>query len=75
VFDDPQVKARNMEINMPHPAAGEVKLVASPMRLSETPVQYQNPPPMLGQHTAQILASVLGYSEQQITALSGQGII
>ncbi len=75
VFDDPQVKARGMEVGLPHPAAGEVKLVASPMRLSETPVQYRNPPPMLGQHTAEILATVLGYSEQDIATLSGKGVI
>ena len=48
VFDDPQVRARGMQIELPHPVAGSVSLVANPLRLSETPVTYRSAPPPLG---------------------------
>src|SRR5882672_2119903 len=55
VFADPQVQHRQMTVQMPHPLAGEVRLVASPMKFSATPVQYRRPPPLLGEHTAEVL--------------------
>ncbi|PXX40343.1 CaiB/BaiF CoA transferase family protein [Undibacterium pigrum] len=75
VFEDPQVLARQMQINLPHPTAGQVKLVASPMKLSATPVTYPSAPPLLGQHTGSVLAAVLGYDEQQLQALKAKNII
>ncbi|MFZ6746587.1 CaiB/BaiF CoA transferase family protein [Undibacterium sp. JH2W] len=75
VFDDPQVLAREMQINLPHPTAGQVKLVASPMKLSATPVTYPSAPPLLGQHTQSVLTTVLGYDEQQLQALKAKNII
>lgn len=75
VFNDPQVQARQMQVNLSHPLAGEVKLVGSPMKLSLTPVQYQLPPPLLGQHTAQILSQRLGYSAEQLEQLRQRGVI
>ncbi len=75
VFNDPQVKARGMQITLPHPSAGSVKLVGSPMKLSATPPDYQSPPPLLGQHTDQILKSVLGYDDEQLSQLKQRGII
>ncbi len=60
VFDDAQVKARGVQISLPHALAGEVKLVANPIRLSRTPVQYRSPPPLLGEHNAEVLADWLG---------------
>jgi crotonobetainyl-CoA:carnitine CoA-transferase CaiB-like acyl-CoA transferase len=60
VFADPQVLARQMSISLPHPAFGEVPLVANPLRLSASPVQYRMAPPSLGEHTAQVLADWLG---------------
>jgi len=75
VFNDPQVKARGMQITLPHPSAGSVKLVGSPMKLSATPPDYQSPPPLLGQHTDQILKSVLGYDDEQLSQLRQRGII
>ena len=59
VFDDPQVQARGMRIDMPHPVAGSVPLVANPIRMSATPVAYDRPPPMLGVHTDEVLADWL----------------
>ena len=68
VFADPQVQARAMTVQMPHPAAGHVNLVASPMKFSATPVQYRRAPPLLGQHTTELLREA-GLSDAQIAAL------
>ncbi|MDP3139653.1 MAG: CoA transferase, partial [Burkholderiaceae bacterium] len=62
VFEEPQVIARGMKIELDHPTAGKVPLVASPMRFSATPVEYLNPPPVLGQHTDETLRTVLNLS-------------
>ena len=68
VFADPQVLARDMPVEMPHPLSGSVRLVASPMKFSATPVQYRRPPPLLGQHTEQILGE-FGLGDAEIAAL------
>ncbi|MES2688657.1 MAG: CaiB/BaiF CoA-transferase family protein [Pseudomonadota bacterium] len=60
VFADPQVVARGLQIKLPHALAGSVPLVANPIRLSGSPVAYQRPPPLLGEHTAEVLAQWLG---------------
>ena len=74
VFADPQVIARGMTVEMPHPLAGSVKLVASPIRFSGTPVTYRRPPPLLGQHTDEVLAEA-GLSQGEITALRSASVI
>ncbi len=58
VFADPQVRARNMSVGVPHPQNDSLKLVASPMKLSVTPVQVRRAPPLLGQHTLEVLAEI-----------------
>jgi crotonobetainyl-CoA:carnitine CoA-transferase CaiB-like acyl-CoA transferase len=60
VFADPQVLAREMKIELLHPAFDSVPLVANPIRLSATPVQYVQAPPLLGEHTSAVLANWLG---------------
>jgi len=55
VFEDPQVQSRNARIEMPHPLAKQLALVANPIRMSESPVQYRHAPPTLGQHTSEVL--------------------
>ena len=60
VFDDAQIKARGVQISLPHALSGEVKLVANPIRLSRTPVEYRSAPPLLGEHSAEVLADWLG---------------
>ena len=68
VFADPQVLARGMTTEMAHPLAGSVRLVASPMRFSVTPVQYRRAPPLLGQHTAEVLHE-MGLTAAEVEAL------
>ncbi|MFZ3322760.1 MAG: CaiB/BaiF CoA-transferase family protein [Usitatibacter sp.] len=75
VFADPQVLHRGMQVTVPHPAAGEVRMVASPMKFSDTPIAYDAPPPTLGQHTDEILGRVLGMTHEQIEALRASGIL
>lgn len=75
MYDDPQVKARGLRMEMPHPLAGKVPTVANPIRLSATPVEYRQAPPLLGQHTHEVLQEVLGLSGERIHALAAQGII
>jgi crotonobetainyl-CoA:carnitine CoA-transferase CaiB-like acyl-CoA transferase len=75
VFDDPQIKARGLRIELPHPLGGRVPLVANPIRLSETPVEYRAAPPLLGQHTREILETLLGMSGEEIAALASSGVI
>lgn len=62
VFADPQVVARGLRVDLPHPVSGTVPTVANPIRLSETPVSYRLAPPLLGQHTDEVLAQWLGGS-------------
>ena len=74
VFQNEQVRHRGLRVDIPHPL-GTVPTVASPMRFSATPVQYEVPPPMLGQHTREVLNAVLGMSDAEIDALRAQGIV
>jgi len=74
VFADPQVKHRQMQVELPHAACGSVPGVASPVKFSQTPIEYNAAPPTLGQHTDEVLAS-LGLSEAEITQLKAQKVI
>lgn len=75
VFDDPQVRARNMLLQLDHPTAGKMPSIANPIRLSKSPVQYRRAPPTLGQHTREVLEEVLGLSVEEISSLSAKGAI
>jgi crotonobetainyl-CoA:carnitine CoA-transferase CaiB-like acyl-CoA transferase len=75
VFAEPQVKARGVRIELEHPAAGRLPMVASPMRFSGTPLEYRIPPPLLGEHTEEVLRDVLGKSAQEIARLRAEGVI
>ncbi|MBD8575109.1 CoA transferase [Pseudomonas syringae] len=74
VFADPQVVARGLAIELPHALGGTVPLVASPIRLSQTPVEYRRAPPLLGEHTQAVLRDVLGLSDEAI-ALLHEGLV
>jgi formyl-CoA transferase len=75
VFDNPQVKAREVAIELPHPAAGTVKLVRNPIRMSRTAATSDKAPPLLGQHTDEVLRDVLGKSAVEIEALREKGVL
>jgi crotonobetainyl-CoA:carnitine CoA-transferase CaiB-like acyl-CoA transferase len=75
VFADPQVQARNTRIDMPHPLVSQVPLVANPIRMSESPVQYRHAPPTLGQHTNEVLSDWLAATAAEIDALRAKGAI
>jgi crotonobetainyl-CoA:carnitine CoA-transferase CaiB-like acyl-CoA transferase len=75
-FADPQVKARNAVVHMLHPATSDgVDVIANPVRLSETPPDYRLPPPLLGQHTDEILSERLGLDDAKLAMLRKCGVI
>ena len=78
VFADPHVQARGVVVEMPHaslPQGGTVKVIANPVRLSETPADYRLPPPVLGQHTDEVLKQALGLDDGRLAELRGKGVI
>ena len=75
VFADPQVQARGLQMQMEHPSAGPIPLVASPIRLSDTPVQYHQAPPELGQHTREVLKDCLNMNDKTMNELFAQGVL
>jgi len=75
VFEEPQVRARGVKIELEHPVAGLLPMVASPMRFSETGLEYKRPPPLLGQHTDEVLRGLLGRNEDDIAKLRADGVI
>jgi len=66
-----------MEISMPHPAAasGQVSLIGNPIKYSDTPADYRRAPPMLGQHTDELLAQLLELSAEEIGSLREDGVV
>lgn len=75
VFADPQVLARGLAMTMPHGLAGSVPQVASPLRLSKTPVEYRRAPPLLGEHTEEVLQQVLGMLPERIRQLQAGKVL
>jgi crotonobetainyl-CoA:carnitine CoA-transferase CaiB-like acyl-CoA transferase len=75
VFADAQVQARGMQIELKHPLSGTVASVASPMNFSGTPIKYRDSAPLLGQHTDDVLASLVNLSEAEIRALKKDSVI
>lgn len=75
VFADPQIKARGMRIELPHPVAGSVPSVANPVRFSATPVQYQHAAPELGKHTQDVLQELLDLDTAELAELDAAGVI
>ena len=75
VFADPHVQARGMVTHWQHPLKHDLKLVASPLKLEKTPVRTDLPPPLLGQHTDEVLGELLGYDAARIAALRDAGAV
>jgi len=75
VFADPQVKHREMLREIPHPLSGTLRIIANPVRFSDTPVEYGRWPPLLGEHTAEVLREMLAMSDGEIEALREEKVI
>lgn len=75
VFAHPQVQDRGMKLDLPHPLSGSLPQVASPIRMSATPPTYASPPPMLGQHTREVLQERLGLTSEEVERLKAGGVI
>jgi CoA:oxalate CoA-transferase len=75
IFDDPQVAARRLMIDVPDPILGSVKLVGPAARLSGSPEPLTGPAPLLGEHNAEVLAEMLGYTRDQVARLEEEGVI
>ena len=75
VFADPQVQHRGLQLELDHPHAGKVASVANPIKMSLTPVQYDQAPPLLGQHTGEVLTRLLGLDAREISRLQQDNII
>lgn len=74
-LDEPQVVARDMLVDIPHAQNPGFRMVGSPLKLSETPVEYQRPAPMLGEHTDEVLKRRLGLDDARLAALKAEGVI
>ncbi len=75
VFSDPHVIARNMVLEMEHSSGATVRVIANPVKLSETPVDYRLPPPLLGEHTDAVLGARLGLDAAALAALREKNVI
>ena len=75
VFADPQVVARGAVVEMPHASGETMKMIANPVRLSETPPDYRLPPPLLGEHTEAVLRERLKLDDAAVAALREKGVI
>ena len=75
VFDDPQVRARGMRIDLPHPHAVSVPGVRAPLRLSGSPLAYAAPPPLLGEHSRSVLHERLGVDDATLAGLVARGVV
>lgn len=75
VYADPQVRHRGIKIDVPHPKAGSVPLVANPIKFSRTPIVYDVPPPLVGEHVEEVLRGVLGKSDMEIAVLREKKIL
>jgi crotonobetainyl-CoA:carnitine CoA-transferase CaiB-like acyl-CoA transferase len=74
VFSDEQIRHRQMRLDLPHPLSGSVPQVASPMRFKEAPVEYDRAPPLMGQHSEEILREI-GIEADEIASLRARGVI
>ena len=75
VFEDPQVRHRRMRVEIDHPLLGSTPVVANPIRYSATPIEYQIAPPMLGQHTREVLREFAHIEGEQFERLAQKGVI
>lgn len=74
-LDDPQIVARGVKVPLPHPLAGTVPLVGTPIRMSASPPAVDRGPPLLGEHTEQVLRELAGVDAAGVAALRGRGLV
>jgi len=75
VFADPQLAARRLRMDLPHPLGGTVPQVGTPIGFSATPPAYEHPPPLLGEHTVSVLRDRLGMDGDALARLAARGVI
>ncbi len=75
IIDDPQLRAREMVQSFHHPIAGEVKAIDMPFRFGDAGTHIRSAPPLLGEHTEEILRGVLGYSQAEVARLKAEGVV
>ena len=75
ICEDPVIRHRNMLVTVDQPDVGPVRIAGSPIRLSETPGRVESPAPLLGEHSEEVLRTVLGYDKERIAALKAEGVI
>jgi len=75
VFSDPQILHRKMLVRIQHPTAGEISQIGIPMMFSETNPEIKSPPPILGEHSDEVLGKLLGYDARRIAELKKEGIV
>jgi formyl-CoA transferase len=75
VFETPQAQARNLVLDIEHPTTGSLRLTGFPYKLSQTPAEVHHPPPLLGEHTEEVLVELLGYSSDDVSILRDRGAI
>jgi crotonobetainyl-CoA:carnitine CoA-transferase CaiB-like acyl-CoA transferase len=75
VFCDPQIEARQMQVQVSHPLIGPLPVLGTPLKLSDTPAMIRTAPPTLGAHTEQVLRGDLGLSELRVQSLRDAGVI
>jgi len=75
VFEHPQAQVRGLALKAEHPTAGPIQMTGFPYKLSQTPAEARRPPPLLGQHTGEVLTELLGYSAEDVTAFREHDVI
>jgi crotonobetainyl-CoA:carnitine CoA-transferase CaiB-like acyl-CoA transferase len=75
VFDNPQIVHRGVKTTITHPLAGSMDIVGNPIRLSATPIEEYAAPPLLGEHTAEVLGERLGITAQELKQLAARGVL
>jgi crotonobetainyl-CoA:carnitine CoA-transferase CaiB-like acyl-CoA transferase len=75
VFADPNIAARNLRFDMPHPVEGSVAQLGFPFRMQKTPATARRRPPLLGEHNLEVAAEWLGLTEEEVAALQGEGVL
>jgi len=75
IVDDPNIKLREMIVEVEHPQAGKVKITDTPIKLSLTPGKVEKASPLLGEHTEEVLGELLGFSKEEIEGLKKEGVV